>query len=282
MIYGIPTLMELSDAGDLAHFCAEQGFAFMEMNMTFPWFQQGTLSARRLRELKKETGIGLTIHLHDQFNPFEFSPEMRQAHLENYRFAAEIARELDIPLMTMHLLPGTYSSISGEKKYLYAHLRHLYLDHVRAFRHFADTLLEGTDVLTCIENTTGFLPFQQEAVDLLLESEHFGLTFDIGHNYKAGGGDEHFILAHAEKLRHFHIHDCSLRSNHLAFGAGGLDLVRYLNMARSADCPVVAEVKESSALIQSKAYLIGHNLWHPEPFPAKRFSICAVSGSPED
>ena len=42
----------------------------------------------------------------------------------------------------------------------------------------------------------------------------------------------------------------------------------------------LAEVKESSALIQSKAYLIGHDLWHPEPFPAKRFSICAVSGGP--
>ena len=51
--------------------------------------------------------------------------------------------------------------------------------------------------------------------------------------------------------------------------------MRYLNMARSHDCPVVAEVKESSALIQSKAYLIGHDLWHPEPFP-----IHAVPDSP--
>ena len=35
MNYGIPTLMEFSDIEDLARFCAEHGFGFMEMNMTF-------------------------------------------------------------------------------------------------------------------------------------------------------------------------------------------------------------------------------------------------------
>ena len=261
MIYGIPTLMEFTDVRDLAKFCADHEFDFMEMNMTFPWFQTGTLSVQNLLRLKKQYGIGLTLHLHDQFNPFEFSAEMRQAHLDNFRFAAETAAGLDISRLTMHLLPGTYSSVNGEKKYLYDYLKTAYLDHVRTFRYLADRLLGNSDTVICIENTTGFHSFQQEAIDLLLESEHFGLTFDIGHNYKAGGGDEGFILAHEQKIRHFHIHDCSLRSNHLAFGAGGLDLVRYLKMAGSLDCPVVAEVKESSALVQSKQYLIEHGLW---------------------
>lgn len=261
MNYGIPTLMEFSDIEDLARFCAEHGFGFMEMNMTFPWFQMDAISAERLLALKQKYGIGLTIHLHDQVNPFEFSPEMRKGHIENIRFALELARALDIARVTMHLLPGTYSSVNGEKVYLYEHCKDRYLELVLAFRRFVDGRLQGQNTVLCIENTCGFLPFQQEGIELMLQSEHLGLTFDIGHNYKAGGGDEAFIVAHDNKLRHFHIHDCSLKSNHLAFGAGGLDLLRYLNMAASYGCSVVAEVKESAALIESKEYLIEHSLW---------------------
>ena len=103
MNYGIPTLMEYPGLDGLAAFCAEQGFAFAELNMTFPWFQSGTLSARQLRETNEKYDVGFTVHLHDQVNPFEFSPEMRKGSLENIRFAMELARELGMPCLTMHL-----------------------------------------------------------------------------------------------------------------------------------------------------------------------------------
>ena len=46
-----------------------------------------------------------------------------------------------------------------------------------------------------------------EALDLLLESPVFALTFDIGHNHGIGGRDEGIILQRRERLRHFHFHD---------------------------------------------------------------------------
>ena len=140
----------------------------------------------------------------------------------------ELARALDIARVTMHLLPGTYSSVNGEKIYLYEHCKDRYLELVLTFRRFVDDRLQGQNTVLCIENTCGFLPFQQEGIELMLQSEHLGLTFDIGHNYKAGGGDEAFIVAHDNKLRHFHIHDCSIKSNHLAFGAGGGIGIEYV------------------------------------------------------
>ena len=78
---------------------------------------------------------------------------------------------------------------------------------------------------------------------------------------EAAEEDEKFILAHADRLRHFHIHDCSLKANHLALGEGGLDTLRYLKMADEKDCTAVIEVKESSALLHSKNYLINHGVW---------------------
>ena len=261
MTYGIPTLMEFSDAEVLTRFCAEHGFAFVEMNMTFPWFQPGQIDAGRLRALMEKYGVGFTIHLHDQVNPFEFSPELREGNLRNIGWAIDLALALGLSRINMHLMPGTYSTINGVKTYLYDHCLDTYLDYVRAFRRLVDERLKGSGTVFCIENTSGYKPFHQKAIGLLLESDAFGLTFDIGHSYRAGGGDERFILRHRERLYHFHIHDCDVKANHRGFGDGQLDLTRYLVMARELGATVVAEVKESGALLRSREYIMVRKLW---------------------
>ena len=261
MKYGIPSLMALTDAEALARFCADTGFDFVEMNMTFPWFQPDVLKAQDIRLLTERYGIGWTIHLHDSVNPFEFSPDMRKGSLENIRFALDLACELGIPRLNMHLMPGTYSSVNGKKTYLYDQCLDRYLSYVREFQALVESALKGRGILFCIENTSGYRPFQHRAIETLLESDCFGLTFDIGHNFKAGGEDEGFILSHADRLRHFHIHDCSLKSNHLGLGEGGLDVLRYLDLSARYDCTTVIEVKESAALVRSKEYLKRHHLF---------------------
>ena len=261
MTYGIPTLMAYSDPDELARYCADNGFRFMEMNMTFPWFQPGRITAEAVNGLKRKYGIGVTIHLHDQVNPFEFSPEMRRGSLENIRFAMDLARETGASRLNMHLLPGTYSTINGVKTYLYDHCEDQYLTYVTGFRQMVEEKLKGSGTVFCIENTNGFRPFHQKAIEILLESECFGLTFDIGHSFRAGGQDEKFILQHDSRLCHFHIHDCDVKANHLGFGEGQLDIVRYLKLAWEYKATVVAEVKEAGALLRSKEYMIGHGLW---------------------
>ena len=79
--------------------------------------------------------------------------------------------------------------------------------------------------------------------------------FDIGHNYKASEDDESFILSHVDRLRHFHIHDVTKTSNHVALGEGLLDVDRYLDMAQKHNCPVVIEVKEKNDLLKSIEYV---------------------------
>ncbi len=261
MTYGIPTLMEYSDTDVLTRFCAEQGFDFVEMNMTFPWFQPDSVDADTIRVLKRKYGVGFTVHLHDQVNPFEFSPELRQGCLQNVIWAMRLARELELPRINMHLLPGTYSSINGTKTYLYAHCQEMYLGYVRAFRDLVEKELVGCDTVFCIENTSGFQPFHREAIRLLLESGKFGLTFDIGHSFRSGGADERFLLEYMDRICHFHVHDCDAKANHLGFGEGQLDVRRYLDLARELDATVVAEVKESGALIRSRQYMVRNGLW---------------------
>ena len=67
-----------------------------------------------------------------------------------------------------------------------------------------------------------------------------------------------FILSHADRLRHFHIHDVTKTSNHVALGKGVLDVDRYLEMVRKYNCPAVIEVKEQNALVESLEYVRSH------------------------
>ena len=201
------------------------------------------------------------MSLHDraaQFAPFAALSgydDMVTAHLENVRFALDLACALDMPRLNMHLLPGTYSSVNGVKSYLYAYCRGRYLDCVRAFRDLVAARLRGRDTVFCLENTSGWLPFQHEAVEILLEAPCFGLTFDVGHDFRIGGRDEAFILSHQDRLRHFHIHDCDGRANHLALGDGRVDVPRFLRLADRLNATALIEVKESGALIRSAEYL---------------------------
>ena len=260
MEYGIPSLMAFSDTESHAAFCAENGYRFTELNMTYPWFGTGRLNADELLRLKGKYGIGFTLHLHDQVNPFELCDEIRQASLRMISDALKLAGDAGITRVTMHLMPGMYSSVNGVKQFIYEHCLDDYLEYVKRFR---DTVTQtaGEKTVLCVENTSGYHSFQREAVELLLTSPAFGLTYDVGHDAKTGWKDAEFVQAHSDRIRHFHIHDCSDGANHLAFGAGTLELKKYLSMAAGLDCTVLAEVKEAGALLTSRKYLQDIGMW---------------------
>ena len=113
------------------------------------------------------------------------------------------------------------------------------------------------DIKICIENCDGYEHFQKEAIELLLESKVFALTFDVGHNHGIGGTDEEFIMKHKDCLKHIHLHDAKGRKNHLALGTGEMDIEKYLNLAKEQNCRVVLETKTIDGLKQSVEWLKG-------------------------
>ncbi len=255
MEYGMPTLIEYRSVEEHARFCAANGLDFFEMNLAFPWFQSDRIDPDQMNRLKERYGIGYTLHFHDQLNPFDFSPELRKGAMENVVYGLRLAREIGAAKITMHMIRGTYSAVNGVKTYAYDVCENEYLDNVKAFIEVCDRMLSDMDTLFCIENTNGFMGFQKDAVELMLQSENFGLTFDVGHNYKASEDDESFILSHSDRLQHFHLHDVTAKSNHVALGTGLLDVKKYLKMVNIFKKSAVIEVKESNALVQSLEYI---------------------------
>lgn len=258
MDIGIPELIEINALEERAALCAELGLAFVELNMNIPSSQTGTLRARDLLALKRKYGIYFTLHLDENLNPFDFNPKVSEAYSDTMKDAVKLAEEAEIPLLNMHLAQDVYFTMPEGKIYLYDRYEKVYLDSVRAFRDDMDKAAAGRGVTVAIENTNGYRAFQRKAIDILLESEVFALTLDIGHGACAGiagKADEEFVVKRYDKLRHFHIHDAEGDKCHLPLDEGKTDWRKYLAMAGYRGCRAVIETKTVAGL-EASVYVL--------------------------
>ena len=79
----------------------------------------------------------------------------------------------------------------------------------------------------------------------------------------AGNADADFFAAHADRLRHMHLHDCREGRDHLPLGAGDLDWQKALAHARVRQLRAVVEVKTEAALRASVRAI--QNEWEEHP-----------------
>ena len=157
-------------------------------------------------------------------------------------------------MVNLHLAEGIYFSLPGRKAYLFDVYRDQYLAGLTEFRN-ACREAAGDEITLSVENTSGFLPFMREGLELLLECPCFSLTLDVGHSYAAGGADEAFFLEHRERLSHMHLHDAVGKFCHLALGSGEIDLNGKLLLAAARGCRCVVETKTADALRASVGWL---------------------------
>lgn len=255
MDLGMPTLIELRSPEDCARLCRELGLQFVELNMNLPQYQTDRIDVERLRKIGAEYGIYFTLHLDENLDPADFNPHIAQAYRRTAEDAIVLARKLDMPVLNMHLSRGVYFTLPERKIFLFHVYRERYLADMRSFRDRCEKAIGEADVKICLENCGGFTDFQLEALDLLLESPAFSLTFDIGHNHAAGGSDEPRILARRIRLAHFHFHDARGKKDHLPLGSGELDVRKYLDIASACHCRAVLETKTAEGLRQSVRWL---------------------------
>ena len=221
MDLGMPFLLENASVDDAAALCAELGLQFVELNMSFPLCQPERVTAEHLRALQARYGIYFTFHLDEDMAPCAFSAlfEIR------------------------------------DRDFLFSRYRDEYLQNTLRFRSVCEEASQG-QVAVCIENTEqGWAPFQQEAIDLLLQSPAFALTLDTGHNCVAAYCDEPFYARHPGRLRHMHLHDATPNQCHMPLGAGTLDIAALIQRGDAAGARAVLEIKTVAALHDSVSYL---------------------------
>lgn len=248
MTFGMPFLLETPTIRQACALCAELGLSFVELNLNFPACQADRLDVQELYGLKKTYGIYFTIHIEENFDPFCFNDRVRRGWMDSLRDTLTLAQAIDAPIVNMHLARGIYITLPEERVYLYKQYAAEYDHAVLALRDACDRALEGSATRIAIENTNGFAPHEQRAIDMLLESPRFGLCLDIGHSHAAGDCDMPFYKKHANKLIHMHGHDAKGKSDHLALGDGEIDLMGRFALADQHGARVVLETKTIKAL----------------------------------
>lgn len=254
--FGAPTMVEMENLRQGAEVCRSLGLDFLELNINFPQYLLPALDVEELQKIAEEYGIFYTLHLDDEMSIADFNPYIADGYCQTVYDAIELSKKLGIQKLNMHMSRGAKYTLPDKVIYFFEAYEDAYFDRIRNFRDECEKRIGGSGITVCVENTVGYLPFQRKAVEILLESPVFGLTFDIGHNFCAGNMDEEFILAHADRLKHFHIHDClAERKDHRTLGTGVLDVQRYLDLAGKYGCTAVVETKTVESLQQSMDWI---------------------------
>ncbi|MBE5960257.1 MAG: sugar phosphate isomerase/epimerase [Lachnospiraceae bacterium] len=256
MIFGMPTLLEMESLDDTMRLCKELGMEFVELNMNLPYYQVERLEETDyLRELAKRYQLFYTIHLDENLNVSDFNQGVADAYRETVCRTIEAAKEIKAPILNLHMNHGVHFTLSNGKVWLFERYRNEYMESFQVFRTMCEEAIGDADIRICIENTDGFKTYEKEAIEYLLESKVFGLTWDIGHSNASNDVDEEFIMEHHEKLDHFHIHDSLEREDHMTLGTGEINLPQRLELAKCHDCMCVVETKTIRALRESATWL---------------------------
>ena len=269
MQFGMPTLIENRTLQDNIDLCKSLNLQFIELNMNFPEYQVDKLEEiDTLMVPAEKAEIYYTIHLDENLNIADFNPLVTDAYLETVRRSIEVMKKL-MPLrdrfgdktqpltLNMHMNHGIYITLPDRKVQMYDRDFDTYMASFSTFRSLCEKWIGDSDIRIVVENTDGFREYEKKAIDYLLESPVFGLTWDIGHSKATGEKDVPYIRSHEDRLNHFHIHDGSEvpPRNHLALGDGEIDLASRLDLAKKRNARCVLETKTIAALKTSMEWL---------------------------
>jgi sugar phosphate isomerase/epimerase len=249
--FGMPTLIQTNSLESCVKLCKELGLDFIELNMNLPQYQIESIDVQLFKSICENYGIYFTIHLDENLNVCDFNNEIVTAYTKTILDTIDIAKQLEIPVLNMHMSNGVYFTLPNEKVFLFNQYKDIYFTKLKSFRDICTKAIGDSNIKICIENCSGYNEFTVEGIELLLESSVFALTFDIGHNHSVNGIDELFINSHLGRLYHMHAHDAKSTENHLALGTGEINISKKLSLARKHNCRVVLEIKTIEGLKQS-------------------------------
>lgn len=253
--YGMPQLLDIQEIERNIQLCEKLGLNFIELNTNLPTCQPDRINVKYLNRLKKQYGVEFTIDLPEDIDLGHFNRREREAYLKIVEESIGIADRLGVKFLNLKMNSGVHFAIPNDEIELYDAYKKEYLANIKACREAIELFLGGTGVMLSIQNT-GILnrPHIQEAVEMLLESHRFCLTWDLNQDYCHCGVDHSFILKHINRVKYVHLDDTILANQNLSsFNEEIID--EAFHLLRENKPTILIEVRTQGALIDSVARL---------------------------
>ena len=132
--YGMPTLIETSTLEECAKLCTELELDFIELNMNLPQYQPDKIDVDYFKSIAKKYDIYYTIHLDENLNVCDFNSYVAEAYIKTVADTIEIAKQLDIKVLNMHMAKGVYFTLPNRKVLLFSEYKEQYLKSIIDFR----------------------------------------------------------------------------------------------------------------------------------------------------
>jgi len=249
---GIPTLIEIPDFQHTVALASKLKVDFIELNMNMPEFCPESLSAEKIRKVTKEKGIDFTIHMPDDTDLASFHESIREGHVKRFGETARWAAEAGAKVINLHLSPGIYFTLPDRRVWIYENYYDKFIANLKEAYAKVIKYAAQYDIMVCTENVNNFHhPFVGKAIDDLCQLDHFYLTWDIGHDARAGFEEQKVLLRHRGRIKHMHLHDYNGMSDHQIPFTGELDIEGMLRFAQKHRCSVLIETKTASSVTQS-------------------------------
>ncbi|QSX04771.1 sugar phosphate isomerase/epimerase [Sedimentibacter sp. zth1] len=253
MKIGMPSLVEFSTIEENIELCNKLNFDFIELNMNFPYNMIDSVDSQFIKDLAKSNNIYFTMHMPDDADIGSFYECVRQGYLNLFLDTIEWCKNSNIHLINMHINKGPFMTLPDKKVYIYEK----YCDeYVKNFIYSISIIAEKAmkcGVTVCIENSNNFmLPFAKEIIKKSIIYDNVKLTWDVGHDYKSGYLDKKILLQNKDKIKHMHLHDANIKSDHLVLFEGDIDIMQRIKFAYDNNLSMLIEVKTKEALEKSK------------------------------
>ena len=130
-------------------------------------------------------------------NIADFNPLVRAAYLETVHRTIEVAKKFvglknrygkkEQPLtINMHMHHGIYITLPDKKVQMYERDFDVYMEYFSYFIKSCEEWIGDADIQIAVENTDGFREYEKKAIESMLKSDYFVLTWDIGHSKGTG------------------------------------------------------------------------------------------------
>lgn len=249
---GMPTLMQFNSVRENLILAKELQLDFLELNANMQYCTPSDEFRKELLQLKKEFNIEYTMHFYDTLDISSISKYYR-----NYLYTefSEIGKHLEgiVSKIVLHIDPGAFMTIHGEKEYVYKTDSSYIPRTVNTLKTIRE-ILHTFGIKIVLEN----VPIHPFMEDLYKELNNHGFMFcfDIGHDKIYN----HFLFSsfkqtHNLFISHMHMHNVKNNKDHQMLSVGELDIPSYVREAIDHNIDVVIEVKDEDNLRQSVAYL---------------------------